>query len=132
MPIKDKEKYNAYMREYNNRTYALRCDKFRAQLGNKCTKCESTDSLNFSGTTPLGKSFDLSRRMTSAPMKDLQELFDNSNYTLLCNKCLAKQTKGVEHGGGISGVRNCKCDLCKAKKAEYMRSYMKKKRATID
>ena len=47
---------------------------------------------------------------------------------LLCRRCHleksreAKDLGNVDHGGGLSGKRNCKCDPCKAKKAAYMKS----------
>lgn len=53
---------------------------------------------------------------------------------LLCHDChLVKSiSEGdlgtVDHGGGISGKKNCPCDLCKARKREYMRQYMRDRR----
>jgi hypothetical protein len=34
----------------------------------------------------------------------------------------------VEHGGGVTGKRNCYCDLCKPLKAEYNRTWRERRR----
>lgn len=33
-----------------------------------------------------------------------------------------RQRTQNEHGGGVVGIRRCKCDLCKARRAAYMRT----------
>ena len=59
--------------------------------------------------------------------ENAQELyFDVSNIDfshVVCNSNAARRAKPQEHGGGESGRRNCSCDLCKARKAEYMSGY---------
>ena len=125
MPIKDKEAYNAYMREYLAERYEKRRNKFLEQLGNKCA-CGSNTNLYFVPTESADKKFDFAKRLNGAPMKKLQEQL--AHHFLQCASCRAKVRNGVEHGGGVSGVRNCKCELCKAKKNEYMLEYMRKKR----
>jgi hypothetical protein len=52
-----------------------------------------------------------------------------SKCQLLCNDCHLDKSKlegslgTVDHGGGISGKKNCPCVLCKTRKAEYMKNY---------
>jgi len=38
----------------------------------------------------------------------------------------------VEHGGGLTGKGGCKCDLCRARKNEYMRNWKKQRRQGLD
>lgn len=125
MPIKDKNKYNAYMRDYLKDKYEDRRQYVLDTLGGKCA-CGSEENLNATPGADADASFNLSRKLNNAPWdKIVSEL---KFYSLMCASCISKRTKGVEHGGGISGVRNCKCELCKARKAEYQKAYMAERR----
>lgn len=41
----------------------------------------------------------------------------------VCNARAKRSLNEVEHGGGTSGKKNCPCDLCKVKKAQYQKLY---------
>jgi hypothetical protein len=47
---------------------------------------------------------------------------------LRCKECHKKKTSAeasVEHGGGLTGKRNCYCDLCAPLKKAYMGAWHK-------
>ena len=110
---------NEYMRGYLKEKYEDRRESILEILGGKCA-CGSEENLNATPGAGSDSSFNLSRRLNNAPWDKIAS--ELKFYGLMCASCLAKRTKGVEHGGGVSGVRNCPCELCVAKKAEYMLS----------
>ena len=109
---------NEYMREYLKEKYDARRAYVLNALGNSCS-CGATENLNATPGKGANASFNLSRKLNNANWEVI--LSELQHYSLLCASCLAKRTKGVEHGGGNSGVRNCPCAPCKAKKSEYMK-----------
>lgn len=110
---------NEYMREYLKQKYDLRRAYILTALGGACS-CGATENLNATPGPGADPSFNLSKKLNNANWGVI--LGQLKYYSLMCASCLAKRTKGVEHGGGNSGIRNCPCKLCKAKKAEYMKS----------
>lgn len=117
---------NQYMRDYMLKRYHNRRKTAIEQLGGKCVSCGSKEELEVDHINPQDKKFCLSK-LWSVNEKTYQE--ELSKCQLLCKVCHNNKTtkeKSVEHGGGASGKRNCKCSLCKAKKAEYMKNYKKK------
>ena len=105
---------NEYMRGYLKEKYEDRRESILEILGGKCA-CGSEENLNATPGAGSDSSFNLSRRLNNAPWDKIAS--ELKFYGLMCASCLAKRTKGVEHGGGVSGVRNCPCELCVAKKA---------------
>ncbi len=123
---RDKETWNAYIREYQKKKYVERKDMYLSKLGGKCVVCSTTESLEFDHIDATTKSFTFTTKIASLSIEKLDA--EAKKLQLLCNKCHGEKTAAssddgsVGHGGGNSGKRNCPCALCKAKKAEYMRS----------
>lgn len=96
-------------------------------LGGVCARCAVTDGLEFDHKDSTTKSFNISGRSLDRPWAVL--LSEVAKYQLLCRlhhweKTLESgEVETVQHGGGASGKRNCRCQPCKDKKAEYMRAY---------
>lgn len=108
--------------EYHNRMA-----KMRLYLGGKCVKCNTTENLQFDHINPNTKSFDVAKNWARRWEVLVIEL---DKCQLLCKphhleKSIEnKELNQVDHGGGLSGKKNCSCLLCKAKKAQYMKTYM--------
>ena len=48
-----------------------------------------------------------------------------------CRTCRARETAPKwrnEHGGGAQGIAKCKCDLCLARRSQYMTNWARNKR----
>lgn len=103
-----------------------RRNELRRILGDVCARCGSTEGLDFDHIDPRTKLFAIGDQIDK-PWKLL--LVEVAKCQLLCRPCHVEKSRedetstAVEHGGGASGKRNCPCDLCKARKADYMRSY---------
>lgn len=124
--MKNKEEYNSYMREYNKRRYWKLKAEAHERLGGKCAECGSTEGLELDHIDPSTKTVEVSRFCSMSRVRFLEEL---KLCQLLCNehhKQKSIQEQSVEHGGGLSGKKNCPCELCKARKSEYMRNWYKK------
>lgn len=99
------------------------------QLGGECVDCGSTSHLEFDHVNPDVKSATISTILLHSWTKILAEL---AKCTLRCSKCHRGRTviqAAVEHGGGASGKKNCKCGLCRKKKSEYMKNWKQGLRA---
>ena len=126
----DKVSYNEYHRQYNKYLYNERVKLAKELLGNKCNFCGNIENLQIDHIIPIEKEYDIHYATRLSLNKFLEEL---KKCQLLCNKCHGFKTqvqsgKVINHGSGLSGKRNCKCELCKNKKREYMKSYMRNKR----
>lgn len=115
----------AYMKQYRERRTAERYTKAVKLLGGQCKSCKSTDGpFQFHHSVPSTKSYHLSVHFWDYSWERLKlELLKCELMCGPCHKNHHAKEDGVEHGGGASGKRNCKCDLCKARKAEYMKRY---------
>jgi U3 small nucleolar ribonucleoprotein component len=113
MPKKDREDYNAYMREYSTNRYRERRESLILEMGGKCVKCAKTSDLEFDHIDPETKSFNISKRLTGASMEDIRA--ESIKCQLLCVPCHKEKTSKasfVGHGGGKTGVAGCRCILC--------------------
>ncbi len=118
MPQKDREEYNAYMKEYMlNRYHELR-DTWIVKLGGKCIRCGSTSLLEFDHIDPKTKSFTIGK-LYSINKEDFQK--EVAKCQLLCRSCHESKTiedndfnSRKEHGTTASYRHSkCRCDLCK-------------------
>jgi hypothetical protein len=118
---------NAYMNSYMKDRWTKRRLIALETLGGKCVVCGTTENLEFDH---IDRSTKL---MSIASASSMSESFFWSEVTkcqLLCEKHHQEKTStevSVDHGGGVSGKKSCKCDLCSAKRAEYMREWRRKK-----
>jgi 5-methylcytosine-specific restriction endonuclease McrA len=131
MPRKSKEEYNAYMREYQKARYERRRAMFIEELGGVCVECGLSDNLEFDHINPETKSFNVAKKMANGAEAVLRE--EIAKCQLLCQSCHKKKSiagKEVGHGEGLTGKKNCRCDLCKPLKNEHSRITMQKRRAS--
>ena len=119
--------HNEYAREYQRNRYEERRTQAVEILGGVCVDCGTTDNLEFDHVDPSTKEFAIGDMFSKYSWEKIeQELI---KCVLRCKPChgIKSLSNGdiysVEHGGGLSGKKNCKCPPCKAKKAEYMSEY---------
>lgn len=89
--------------------------------------CGSVDDLQIDHRDPATKLFDLGKGWSYAFARVEAEI---EKCQLLCATCHARKSSAessVEHGGGLSGRRNCKCAPCRARKAQYMAAFRDRK-----
>jgi hypothetical protein len=113
-----RDRYNAYMRVYMTARYHRRRAMAIALLGGKCVECGTTENLELDHIDPASKTFNVGSR-TVSEARYLEEL---KLCQLLCthhHKIKTATGNSVEHGGGLSGKKNCKCDPCKEVKRLY-------------
>lgn len=106
----------------DRRYYEKRKDELLGILGRECVKCGSTSDIEFDHIDPSTKSFKVMQKW-NFPMEVL--IPEIAKCQPLCSKCHKEKTakdNGVGHGEGLTGKRNCYCDLCRAKKNEYSRN----------
>jgi hypothetical protein len=133
---RNKENWNAYIRDYQKKKYVERKDIYIQKLGGKCVLCSSTESLEFDHVDATTKSFTFTTKIATLSIEKLN--LEAEKLQLLCNKCHKEKTAtssddgSVGHGQGSSGKRNCPCAPCKAKKAEYMKSKQKQYNSVRD
>jgi len=126
---RSKKEYNAYMREYQMRRYHTRRAMFIFEMGGKCAVCASTEGLEFDHIDPKLKSFNVGDRLSNRSEEVIRAELEKCQ--LLCTPChKSKSRAGASfgHGGGKTGMRNCRCELCAPLKNAYMRE-LKRRRA---
>lgn len=114
---------------YDQDRYETRKAELIQLLGGRCASCGSDDKLEFDHVDPSTKSFSIMARW-NAPASTLSA--ELAKCQLLCEQCHLSKTvalTSVDHGGGVSGKKNCKCDPCRARKNEYMRAWKAARKA---
>jgi hypothetical protein len=92
--------------------------------------CSSLDNLELDHIDASTKTYEIGKIIGGGSEAKVQA--ELAKCQVLCSDCHTKKSYAegdlysVEHGGGISGKKNCKCALCKAKKAEYMKARQSK------
>lgn len=115
--------------EYDRDRYEAAKRKLIGLLGGKCAKCNTTEDLQFDHVSRALKEFTITARWNRGDAELAAEL---AKCQLLCRLCHRQKTSseiGVEHGGGVSGKRNCPCEPCRARKREYNREWKHRRRA---
>jgi hypothetical protein len=97
-------------------------------LGGKCEQCGSVENLEVDHRDRASKS-----HRVGGLIKGRLELLlaEAVKCQLLCDTChnnKSREESGVEHGGGKSGKKNCPCEPCRTRKAEYMKTYVRPSR----
>lgn len=112
---------------YDRQRYLARKQQLIEYLGGVCVDCGTSETLEFDHEDRMTKQF----AITSNWNRPLEELIDELDKCVLrCEDHHSEKTRAersVEHGGGLSGKRNCPCSPCKAKKAEYNREHYKRR-----
>src|SRR3954469_25770349 len=117
--------------EYKARSRVKSRKILKAALDDRCAGCGATSDLQFDHVDPATKSFVITDGLDRPWVVLIEELM---KCQLLCHDCHLTKSIGeadlgtVEHGGGVSGKKNCPCALCKQRKREYMRRYMRDRR----
>lgn len=65
---------------------------------------------------------------------DRSQRFREANADLLvvlCPEHRRRNIGGPEHGGGVKGVKGCKCEPCNDKYREYFRNKMRDRREKL-
>lgn len=112
---------NEYMREYMARRYRARREAALVQLGGTCALCGATENLEFDHVDRTTKRGEISRLFSRGEARYKQEL---EKCQLLCSSCHRAKSAAeiaVDHGGGLTGKRNCRCPLCGPLKKAYAR-----------
>ncbi len=123
--MRNKEKYNAYQKEYQLKRYHDRRRFAIEYLGGRCSSCLSELKLEIDHIEPKKKAFSIGKMWSVAESTFIAEL---NKCQLLCSDChllktKAQHNKTVRHGEGLTGKRNCRCDLCKPLKNAYRQRF---------
>ena len=124
--------YNDYMRKYVAARYHRRRQAFIDSRGGVCENCGSDDRLELDHVDPTTKSFSIGKALSSWAEEKVQR--ELAKCQVLCKVCHKEKTiteSVVAHGGGVAGKRRCDCELCKAKKAEYMRTFIQNSKRKV-
>lgn len=120
--------YNAYMRTYMLARYHRRRTETIEKLGGVCVDCGSTESLEFDHAKRTTKVFDLGHGWSFSEKRLRAEV---GKCVLRCKECHRTKTsleQSVEHGGGLTGKRNCYCDKCAPLKRAYSNNWKHRKK----
>lgn len=117
---------NEYMREYMLKRYHERRKQAVEILGGKCVVCGTTAQLEIDHIDRLTKTMDLGKLWSCAKKRYFEEL---KLCQLLCkahHEIKSAKEASVEHGQGLTGKRNCRCEICKPLKNKYQRENKKR------
>lgn len=118
------------MSVYMARRRGARRAKLLELRNNECEKCGSIEELQFDHIDPATKKFNLSGCYLDKKWETILEELDKCQ--LLCVECHYTKSvtqdweRVVDHGGGLTGKRNCRCELCAPLKDAYNKKYKKK------
>ena len=125
--MRDRAERNGYYKEYMKRIRAERRLKVIAILGGKCVICGAVEALEIDHVDRATKSVPVADALSWGEGRLLAEV---SKCQLLCRVHHHEKNSrefSVEHGGGASGKKNCSCQPCKKRKAEYSAAYKKRR-----
>lgn len=116
---------NEYMREYMLKRYHTRREQAIEKLGGKCAICGTTEDLEIDHIDPSTKSMDLGRAWSYSQKRYDKEIELCQLLCYDCHKTKSGNEHSVDHGKGLTGKRNCYCDLCKPLKRAYNIAFRK-------
>lgn len=114
---------NEYMRNYMLRRYHTRIAEAKAYLGGKCVDCQTDENLEFDHIIPEDKTFNIGKVWSYSKVKFWTEIDKCTLRCVTCHKARTSEQQSVDHGGGLTGKKNCRCDLCSPLKREYVRTW---------
>ena len=98
-------------------------------LGSRCAVCDSTEDLEIDHIDPRTKSFNISSMTCFSWEKIEIELRKCQALCVQHHREKSDKEQSVEHGGGLTGKKDCRCELCGPLKRAYIREYMRRRRA---
>lgn len=114
--------YNDYMREYMLNRYYQKRKQAIELLGSVCVDCGSTTELEVDHVDPSKKLVEIGKIWSYSKDRFLSEI---TKCALRCKPCHQIKTStflSVEHGGGLTGKKNCNCGKCRPLKLAYKRN----------
>jgi len=112
---RDREKYNAYHKEYQLNRYHERMVAAIESLGGKCVKCGSTQDLQLDHINPETKKFVISQVWSANEEKFRAELSKCQPLCVTCHKAKTKieSSKPDNHGSYWQYKKyGCRCQAC--------------------
>lgn len=137
MLLKEKNLYNAYMKEYMRTRYRERMQRAVGFLGKKCVRCGSEDSLEFDHILPSSKFKNVSRMWSYSNVRFWEEI---NKCQLLCRACHEKKSlidlnfnDSKNSHGTLSTYKTykCRCILCKKANSIYSKEYKRKRKQQL-
>lgn len=104
--LKDKAKYNEYMRIYMKRMWDDRRKEAIDHLGGKCVHCGSNHDLEFDHIDPSTKLFTIASRPSASKKRFWEEI---SKCQLLCGVCHKRKSKQDDAQGNRDRITTCNC-----------------------
>lgn len=133
MAVKDKSKYNEYMRKYMAERYERRKQAIYEQLGGKCKVCGSTDNFEIDHIDRREKSFTVGTLLAGISKEKLET--ELKKCQLLCKKCHKEKTHselGAKHGSpGMYRHQKCRCRICNDANNKRSRDYKRKQKLKL-
>lgn len=127
--MRTREEYNAYMAKYNNDRYHRRRREVVVLLGGTCRSCGTTNDLEIDHIDRKTKRHNISKLINGNWEKLLAELEHCQLLCVVCHKEKSDQEQSLNHGQGVTGKKNCRCELCGPLKRGYMREFKKRQKA---
>lgn len=100
------------MNQYMKDRWQKRREKAIEYLGGKCVVCGTTTALEFDHIDPKTKIITIARASSFSEERFWEEV---NKCQLLCythHKQKTNTEQTVDHGEGLTGKRNCRCELC--------------------
>lgn len=119
--------YNQKMAKYASDKYYRRRAEWIEKKGGSCVKCGTTENLEFDHVDADTKEYDVAAILSSHREDKIAKEMEKCQ--LLCKPCHLEKTLLeediyiVKHGGGLTGKKNCHCDLCGPLKSAYNMRY---------
>ncbi len=119
-------------RQYNRERHQERRAKYIEMLGGVCTRCGSTEQLEFDHVDPMEKRYTVSAYFKGKEDRHEAEIM---KCQLLCKQCHVD--KSIEDSGKhpargthgtLSSYRHCKCEECVTAKRLWWREYRRKQK----
>jgi 5-methylcytosine-specific restriction endonuclease McrA len=124
--------YNEKMNIYMKARYHRRRNEWVEKLGGKCVDCGSIENLEFDHEIAADKKYAVAKMLSG--WSEAKLTAEISKCVLRCQSCHLKKSissgdiRTVNHGEGVTGKKNCRCDLCRPLKNAYLKEFMKNKR----
>lgn len=121
MGYKNKEAYNAYMKEYMLKRYHSRRAEAIEYLGGECKVCSTIESLEIDHIDASDKSFNVAKIWSYSKKKFYTEI---DKCQLLCGDCHKDKHSSLYPCGTPHRYwRGCRCKDCTKANTDYCRKY---------